>query len=148
MRGLHILIEGDNNIIEFGDHVTVNASKIQPTVINAVGGTNIKIGIGSLFSNNIEIHSSDYHGIYNKNGERINPDKDIIIGKNVWIGLGCKVLKGSVISDGSVVGAGSLVSGTFSEKNVIIAGNPAKIVKSKKFFGKVQEKNTILFQMN
>lgn len=133
-QGLHILIEGNNNTIEFGDCVTVNASKIQPTVINAIGGTNIKIGMGSLFSNNIEIHSSDYHGIYNKNGERINPDKDIIIGKNVWIGLGCKVLKGSVISDGSVVGAGSLVSGSFSENNVIIVGNPARIIKNKIFW--------------
>ena len=103
-------------------------------MINAIGGTKIKIGTGSLFSNNIEIHSSDYHGIYNKKGERINPDKDIIIGKNVWIGLGCKVLKGSVISNESVVGAGSLVSGSFFENNVIIAGNPAKIIKNQIFW--------------
>ena len=129
MSGLHILIEGDNNYIEFGENVTVNASPTQPTVINAIGGKNILIGKGSLFSNNIEIHTTDYHGIYDENGERINPDKNIIIGNYVWIGLGCKILKGSEISDGSVIGAGSLVSGKFSEENVIIVGNPAKIIK-------------------
>lgn len=134
MCGLCILIEGENNTIKFGDSVIVNASHIQPTVINAIGGTNIIIGNGSLFSNNIEIHSSDYHGIYNKQGERINPDKDIIIGKNVWIGLGCKILKGTTIANRSVVGAGSVVSGTFCEKNIVIAGNPAKIIKKQIFW--------------
>lgn len=139
MCGMRILIEGDNNAIEFGDGVKINASKSQSTVINACGGTTIKIGTGSLLSNNIEIHSSDYHGIYNKVGERINPDKDIIIGQYVWIGLRATVLKGSVISDGSVIGAGALVSGVFSERNVIIAGNPAKIIR-KQVFWKGQRK--------
>ena len=134
MTGLHILIEGENNTIKFGNSVIVNASRIQPTVINAIGGTNIIIGKESLFSNNIEIHSSDYHGIYNKQGERINPDKDIVIGENVWIGLGCKILKGTTIANGSIVGAGSVVSGNFCEKNIILAGNPAKTIKKQVFW--------------
>ena len=83
MSGLHILIEGENNLIEFGDRVKVNASSIQPTVINALGGMKIIIGKGSLFSNNIEIHSSDYHWIYDKEGKLINPDRDITIGEYV-----------------------------------------------------------------
>lgn len=134
MTGLRILIEGENNTIEFGEGVLVNASSGQPTVINALGGTEIKIGAGSLFSNNIEIHSSDYHGIYNEKGERVNPDKSITIGSKVWIGLGCTILKGSKISDGSIVGAGSVVSGTFPEENVVIAGNPAKVIKRHVFW--------------
>lgn len=134
LNGLRILIEGENNIIVLGNGVVVNASKIKPTVINALGGTEIRIGEGSLFSNNIEIHSTDYHGIYNKNGERINPDKNIVIGRYVWIGMGSKVLKGTEIPDGVVVGAGSVVSGKFVEENTIIAGNPAKIIKREIFW--------------
>lgn len=134
MNGLCILVEGEKNTIEFGDNVSVNASSVQPTVINAIGGTNIAVGSGSLFSNNIEIHSSDYHGIYNIMGERVNPDKDIVIGRDVWLGLGCKVLKGSIIANGSVVGAGSVVAGVFNEGNVVLAGNPAKVIKRQIFW--------------
>ena len=103
------------------------------------GGGRIIIGQGSLFSNNIEIHNTDYHGIYNLNGERINPEKDIIIGKSVWVGLGSKILKGAHLSDYTIVGCGSLVSGYFSDKCVAIAGNPAKVIKSGVFWNHRRE---------
>ena len=139
MSGLRILIEGENNIIEFGKNVTINAAKTQPTVVNAVGGTSISIGDGSLLSNNIEIHSTDYHGIYDKDGVRVNPDKNILIGQYVWIGLGSKILKGTTIADGSIVGAGSVVTRQFREENVVIAGNPAKIIKYQVFWKKTRK---------
>lgn len=54
--------------------------------------------------------------------------KEVEIGNNVWIGWNCTILKGTKIGDNSIVGAGSIVLGEFPS-NVIIAGNPAKIVK-------------------
>ena len=50
-------------------------------------------------------------------------------------------MKGSVIADGSVVGAGAVVSGHYSEENVIIAGNPAKIIKKQIFWKEVRADN-------
>lgn len=141
ISGLRVLIIGNGNIIKFGKGVTVNASKIQPTVINAVGGKTIKIGDGSLLSNNIEIHTTDYHGIYNLQGERINPDKDISIGKYVWIGLGAKILKGTEIADGCVVGANAMLSGLYQKENALIVGNPAKIKKEQIFWKKSRQEN-------
>lgn len=119
----------NDNVIEFGKGVTINASYLQPTVINAAGGKSIRIGDGSLFSNNIEIHTTDYYEIYDSEGKSVNPDKDILIGKHVWIGLGSKILKGTEIADGCVVGSGSVLSGLYRQENTIVAGNPAKIVK-------------------
>ena len=124
-KGLHIFISGDNNFVRFGKGTIVNASKVQPTVINACYGTEINIGEGCLFSNNIEIHTTDYHKIYNKNHVLLNPNKNIIIGKKVWIGLGCKVLKGTQIADGCVIGAGSVLSGKYMDNNTVYVGNPA-----------------------
>lgn len=127
--GVRMLLTGDNNEILFGKGVIVNASSVQPTVINACHGTKIHIGDESLLSNNIEIHSTDYHCIYNNKGERVNHDADIVIGKHVWIGLGVKILKGSMIADNMVVGAGSIIAGRFDEAGSIVTGVPAKVIK-------------------
>lgn len=131
ITGLRILIQGDGNEVWIGNDVIINASKNKPTVVNALGGKKIVIGNGAMLSNNIEIHTSDYHGIYDKkSGQRINGDKDVIIHDRVWIGLRCIILKGTEIASGCVVGAGSLLSGKYETSDCILSGHPAHGMKS------------------
>lgn len=130
LNGVQMLLQGDNNEIILGKGVHINASPLQPTVINACNGTKIIIGENSLLSNNIEIHSTDYHYIFDAAGKRINPDANVSIGKHVWIGLGVKVLKGSSIADNTIVGAGSIVSGKIDVPCSMVVGVPAKIIKN------------------
>lgn len=54
--------------------------------------------------------------------------KPVHIKKNCWIGAGSTILAGVTIGDNSVVGAGSVVTKDVPD-NVIVAGNPAKIIK-------------------
>lgn len=129
-RGARFYIEGDNNKIIIGDDVSVNASKDATSCFNAVGGKSIIIQDGCLISNNVEIHTSDYHGIYTQDGKRVNQDADIIIGKNVWIGLRVLILKGTVIEDGNIIGAGTILSGEYKESNCIIVGIPGKVKRT------------------
>ncbi len=90
----------------------------------------IIIGKDCMFSFGITLWPSDGHSIFNNKGELINfPQKKLTIGNHVWIGHGALILKNSAIPDGSIIGARSLVNKAFSEKNTIIAGTPAKIVK-------------------
>lgn len=91
--------------------------------------SSITIGRNCLLSWNIEMWRSDLHSIYDFDGNVLNVGKEIIIGDNVWIGKDVHIAKNSRILNNSVVGWCSNVVGNFGEENVIIAGNPAKIVK-------------------
>lgn len=89
----------------------------------------VTIGRDSMLSDHIQIRAEDSHAIYDiDSGNRINPSKDIFIGKHCWIGYRTTILSGTIIREGSVVGFGSVVKGSFSN-NVIIAGVPAKVIK-------------------
>ena len=87
----------------------------------------LEIGKGSTIAWGCEILDADGHAInYEGRHER---DNAIVIGDHVWIGSHVKILKGVHIADDSVVAANAVVTKSFAEKNVLIAGNPAQIIK-------------------
>lgn len=55
---------------------------------------------------------------------------DTVIGHDVWLGDGARVLPGARIGNGVIVGAGAIVSGTVPDYT-IVAGNPARVVRSR-----------------
>ncbi|KIN66446.1 Chloramphenicol acetyltransferase [Sulfitobacter noctilucae] len=58
------------------------------------------------------------------------PGPDTIIGHDVWIGQGARILPGAVLGNGVIVGAGAVVSGQVPAYS-IVAGNPARVVRSR-----------------
>lgn len=52
----------------------------------------------------------------------------IVIGNNVWIGMGSMILSGVHIGDGSVIAAGSIVNKDVPEHS-LVGGNPARIIR-------------------
>tara|TARA_B100000780_G_C21106179_1_gene446717 strand:+ start:1293 stop:1814 length:522 start_codon:yes stop_codon:yes gene_type:complete len=56
--------------------------------------------------------------------------EDIKIEKNVWLGFNVLIMPGVSLGSGTVVGAGSVVTKSFP-KNSVIAGSPAKLIKSR-----------------
>lgn len=55
--------------------------------------------------------------------------KDIVLGENCWIGMNSVILPGVTLGNRTIVGAGAIVTKSFEEGNIVIAGNPAKIIK-------------------
>ncbi len=53
----------------------------------------------------------------------------IVIGSNVWIGAGVRILKGSRIGDRTVVGANAVVRDELPA-DVVAAGIPARVLRS------------------
>ena len=56
------------------------------------------------------------------------PSAGVVIGRNVWLGAGAKVLDGVTLGANVVVGAGAVVNESLPD-SVIAAGVPAKIIK-------------------
>ena len=89
----------------------------------------ITIGEDCMFSQNIQVWQTDTHPIFDrKTGKRINKSRNIIIGDHVWIGANATLLGGARIGSGSIVGMNGVTSSQFPP-NVIIAGNPARVVR-------------------
>ena len=91
--------------------------------------TNVEIGEDCMFSSEISIWASDTHTIL-RDGKCSNVGKYVKLGDHVWLGYGVTVLKNTTIADNSIVGAQSVVGGTFNDTGSIIAGNPARVVRT------------------
>jgi len=92
----------------------------------------ITIGDNTLIGGNVKIIDNDFHPI-DYEARKVDDKskikcKSIVIGQNVFIGVNSIILKGTVIGNNCVIGAGSVVCGKF-DSDLIIAGNPAKIIR-------------------
>ena len=119
--------------IEFPIHAT-------PHMLYQYFGT--PSGLSEWFADNVNIKDnvligyyctiidSNFHDLKYNNRNETDPDpQEVIIEENVFIGNNVTILKGVVIGKNSVVAAGSIVTKCFPA-NVVIGGNPAKIIKA------------------
>jgi acetyltransferase-like isoleucine patch superfamily enzyme len=83
-------------------------------------GQNVWIGPKvNLISRNHNV--CDYH--------QYVEDGPIVIGDDCWLGTGSTILPGVRLGNHVVVAAGAVVTKSFSEDDIILAGVPARIVR-------------------
>jgi acetyltransferase-like isoleucine patch superfamily enzyme len=147
----------DNHDIVIGDHAMISGTLISENHGKIVLGTysflREKSVIGSVKSVIIGDYTSiaDYVVIMDNNNHPLNPEDrqiksssekgsdyrkwrhseadSIVIGRNVWIGSFARVCKGVNIGDNAIVAANAVVTKDVPP-NTIVAGNPAKVVKT------------------
>lgn len=126
LNSAEIWMEDDGNTLKIGNNTRM-AGKIHMAIIE---GTTLNIGEECLFSSEIIIRTGDSHSILDNNRKRLNDSSSINIGNHVWIGNRSIILKGVSVEHDSIIGSGALITKSFIESNVIIAGIPGKIIKS------------------
>ena len=145
--------------LQIGDHVSCYSGcsfAIGPSGFCSVGDYSllngalvmceerVEIGSNCLISWNVGIADSDFHPIdpalRRLDSLALAPflkdrparpkigTRPVIIGDNVWIGMNALILKGVTIGENSVVAGGAVVTKPVPA-NVVVAGNPARIVK-------------------
>lgn len=89
----------------------------------------IEIGDNCMFAPNVQLYTATHplHPVKRNSG--LEYAKPIKIGDNVWLGGGVIVTPGVTLGNNVVVGAGSVVTKSFPD-NVVITGNPARIIKT------------------
>lgn len=109
---------------------------IDPSSLNCLMGrgcyfqnpnADIRIGKDVYIANNV--------GLITENHDPTDldaklPGRDIVISDRCWIGMNCVILPGVTLGEGTVVGAGAVVTKSFEEGHCVIAGNPARLLKT------------------
>ena len=131
LRDTNIIIQGNNLRITIKNNCEIGGA----TIVCAGENSSIQIDEQCLIASNIEIRNNDGHSIF-ENGNLINPSSNIHIGNNVWICQNVKILKGAHIGNNSVIALNALVSSGVYDNNTILAGIPAKIIKSNIYWSK------------
>lgn len=72
---------------------------------------------------------TDQHALVDEEGKRVNPDRAIVFGDNVWMGCHTIVTKGVTLADNTTVAAGSRLAGRYEEPMTVLAGNPTTVVR-------------------
>jgi acetyltransferase-like isoleucine patch superfamily enzyme len=125
-NGGTIWFEDQNGRLSIGANSTFEAVDIALTE----PGSSVEIGQDCMFAYDIDVRTGDSHSILDAlTSRRLNPAQNIRIGDRVWVAPHAVILKGVSLAADSVVASGAIVTRSIAETGVILAGNPARIVK-------------------
>jgi acetyltransferase-like isoleucine patch superfamily enzyme len=148
LEGAPPLIIG-NGRIEVGDDVTIGSPctwDVATTAELIIGdrvslnyrgilsvARSLQIGDDTLIAGEVTIFDNTNHPVSparRLSGGTLTANEvgPVVIGRNVWIGLRCIIMRGVTIGDNAVVAAGSVVTKSVPP-NTVVAGNPAAPIR-------------------
>ena len=155
LENVVIDISGNNNVLEIdsncllkrtrfriGNHVQADKCRVQLSkgitiepgcqFLIYTSGSQVSLGDDCMLSSGITFRTGETpHLLFrHSTGEYLDQGGDIRIGNHCWIGERVYVTKRAVMADNTISAACSVLSRRYLEEYSVIAGNPAKVVKS------------------
>ena len=115
--------------VDYGKYLTVGARTFINYNFTALDVAPITIGDDVQIGPNVQLLTPTHPVEPQPRRDKLEAAKQIVIGDNVWIGGGAIVLPGITVGANSVIGAGAVVTRDVPS-NVVVAGNPARVVKN------------------
>jgi acetyltransferase-like isoleucine patch superfamily enzyme len=119
-----VVVDAQSGSIRIGDNVSLNDHVV------LLGHGDITIDDDVRIATHVVLASFDHN--FAERHEAIRNQgitkKPIVIGRDVWIGAGAKILGGSTIAAGCVIGANAVLKGSTVPYGVYV-GNPARLLK-------------------
>lgn len=117
--------------LDYGSHVYVGEDFFANFGWMVLDTCPVRIGKNAMLGPNVQMYTALHPLEAEERIAGLEYGAPITIGDNVWIGGGAIILAGVNLGDNVVVGAGSVVTKSFGD-NVVIAGNPARVIKELK----------------
>jgi len=112
-----------------GSEIAIGARTRLTNGIEMTSLERIELGADCLLGPGVRILDANFHGVHPADRRTVGRSAAVLVGDNVWIGMGAILLKGVRIGTGAVVGAGAVVVKDVPA-GTVVAGNPTRIVAS------------------
>lgn len=116
---------------DYGCNISIGENFFANFNLTILDEAPVTIGDNAFIGPNVSIYTACHPLDAAERNTRQEWAEPVTIGDNVWIGGSATICPGVTIGDNVVIGAGSVVTRDIPS-DVVVAGNPAKIIKTLK----------------
>ncbi|KAJ1668492.1 hypothetical protein IW140_000324 [Coemansia sp. RSA 1813] len=114
--------------LDYGCNIHVGKCFYMNVMCVILDSARVDIGDNVMFGPGVQIYTAEHSTDPEKRLSGVESARPVRIGNNVWVGGNSVILPGVTIGDNVTIGAGSVVPKDVPS-NVVVVGNPARIVK-------------------
>jgi acetyltransferase-like isoleucine patch superfamily enzyme len=115
-------------VCDYGFNIEIGENFYSNHNLTILDPAKVTFGDNVFIGPNVGFYTAEHPLDYKTRNQLLEFAKPIKVGNNVWIGGGVTILSDVKIGNNVVIGAGSVVTKDIPD-NVVITGNPARIIK-------------------
>lgn len=113
---------------DYGENIRIGENFFANFNLTILDEAEVSFGDNCFIGPNVSVYTACHPLEASERNKAVEWAEPVRIGHNVWIGGSATILPGVTIGNNVVIGAGAVVTKSFPD-NVVIGGNPARIIK-------------------